>query len=117
VRRVGEPAKISIGPPAQRLFGSWRLVLERFQLGNLVQEDRKFAVFRAGNLRAIIQIGMYGKTRRQRRSQRDDRKKPSNPYAVPPTATTPEPRYSRRHPRLSDLNRRARCRILPIELS
>ena len=54
VRGVREPAEIAVGAAAQRLLGNRRLVLERLQLGNLVQEIGEFAVFGAGNFGAVI---------------------------------------------------------------
>src|SRR5580692_342775 len=83
VRGVSEPFEIAVGAPPQCLFGNWGLVLERLQLGDLVQQARKVAVFGAGNFGAVIQIGTRGSAGDQRREQYDGQKKTSNPHPTP----------------------------------
>jgi hypothetical protein len=74
VRGVSEPFEIAVGAPPQGLFGNWGLVLERLQLGDLVQQARKVAVFGAGNFGAVIQIGTRGSAGDQRCEQYDGQK-------------------------------------------
>ena len=90
VRGVSEPPDVAVGPPAQRLFGSRRFVLERLQLGNLVQQAGEIAVLGAGDLGLIVQIGADGRTGRQRRGERNHLKKSANPHPGPPPATAEE---------------------------
>jgi len=71
---IDQSAEIAVGPPAQGFFGSRRLVLERLQLGDLVQQARKVAVFGAGNFGAVIQIGTRGSAGDQRCEQYDGQK-------------------------------------------
>jgi hypothetical protein len=70
VRGIGKPAEVAVGTPPQGFLGNRRLVLQRFQLGDLVEQTGKVAVLNAGDLRAIIQIG----TRRSAGEQRRDQK-------------------------------------------
>ena len=72
VRGIREPAEITIGAPAQRLFGNRGFVLERLQLGDFVQQIGEITVFGTGNLGAVIEIGAHGWAGNQRRRQRDD---------------------------------------------
>jgi hypothetical protein len=67
---VRKPAEIAVGAPAQRFFGGRRLVLQRLQLGDLVQQIGEVAIFRAGNLGPVIQIGADSRTGHQHRGQR-----------------------------------------------
>src|SRR5215472_17917104 len=77
VRRVGEPAEIAIGTSAQGFFGYWGLVLERLQLGNLVQQTSEIAVLRSGDFGAVIHVGTRFCAGGQCRGQRDDQNKTS----------------------------------------
>ena len=64
---VRKPAEIAVGAPAQRFFGGRRLVLERLQLGDLVQQIGEAAILGAGNLGPIIHIGTHSSIGHQRR--------------------------------------------------
>jgi hypothetical protein len=63
---VRQPAEITVGSTAQRLFGGRRLVLQRLQLGDFIQQIGEILIINAHDLGAIIQIRM----RRGRGNQR-----------------------------------------------
>src|SRR6266704_7094107 len=87
MRGIGEPPEIALGPPAQGLFGSRGLVLERLQLGYLVQQIGEVAILGAGNLGPISQIGTNGGAGDQCCGHCNHEAKLSNPHAVPLTTT------------------------------
>ena len=114
VRGVGEPAEIAVGAPAQRFFGCRRLVLERLQLGDLVQQTGEIAVLRAGDLGAVIQIGARGRTRSSSAATSATiRKNRRTPMPFPRPQRRTEPRYSRGRSRLSSLTIGHAARYLP----
>src|SRR5215813_14410911 len=65
VRRIGKPLEVAVGASPQGFFGSWELVLERLQFGDLIEQTSKFAVFGSGNLGAVIHIGTRDSTKDQ----------------------------------------------------
>src|ERR1700746_1193098 len=68
VRGIGKPTEVAIGASPQGFFGDGRLILERLQLRDLVEQTGKLAVLNAGNFRTIIQIGTYRSAWEQRRN-------------------------------------------------
>ena len=65
VSSVRQPTEITVGSAAQGLFGGRRLVLQRLQLGDFVQQIGEILIIDAGDLGAIIQIRTRGGTGNQ----------------------------------------------------
>src|SRR6202023_2086841 len=53
---VRQPGAIAVGAPTQRFFGRRRLVLERLQFGDLVEQIGEVAILGTGDLGPVIQI-------------------------------------------------------------
>jgi hypothetical protein len=83
-RGTRKPSEITIGAPAQRLLGRRRLVLERLELGHLVQQIGEIAVLGAGNRGPIIPIGTDRRAGDQRCcGLRDYQNRPLKPHPAP----------------------------------
>ncbi len=54
VRGIGEPTEIAVGAPAQRLLGSRRLIFERLQFGDVIQQVGELTISDAGNFGPVI---------------------------------------------------------------